>query len=145
MKNGKSREDRLISNIMKDFKMESPSEGFTDKVMQTIQSEQAIPAMEPRPLINTAGWIGITVGLLVPILLLFLGAGNEVPSEASGWMQRLPSINLPSFDFQYNGLFSWINLSSSTLLWIFTGIGGIILLTFLERVFNEIRMRYFFV
>ena len=145
MKNGKSREDRLVSEIMKDFKMESPSEGFTDRVMQNIQIERSIPVVSSQPLIGSAGWIGIAVGLLVLILLIIFGTGNEVPSETSRLMQFISSINMPSVDFQFNSIFSWINLNSPTLFWIFTGIGGIILLGFLERVINEIRLRYFII
>lgn len=145
MKNGKSREDRLVSDIMKDFKMESPSDGFTERVMQNIQLERSIPAVYSRPLINTTGWIGIAVSLLVLIIFVFLSTANEAPSETGGLIQRLPSINMPSVDFNFSSIFGWMNLNSPTLFWIFTGIGGIILLGFLERVFNRIRIRYFFI
>ena len=144
MKNGLNKEDHLVSEIMKDFKMESPSDGFTDRVMQNIQLEPDIPAVSSRPLISNAGWIGIAVSLFVLILFVFFGTGNEVPAETGSLMQRLPSIQLPSVEFHFNSLFSWINLNSPTLFWIFTGIGGMILLGFLERLINGIRIRNFF-
>lgn len=142
MKNGMKREDKLVSDIMKDFTMESPSDGFTDRVMQNIQLERNISPISSGSLIGTWGWIGIAAGILVLFLLVFLGGSIEPSSGTGGLIQRFSSIQPPSIDFQFKSVLSWINLSSPTLLWIFTGIGGIILLSFLERLINGIRVWY---
>ena len=134
------KEDRLISDIMKDFRMESPSPGFTEKVMQGIQL-QGKNVKASGPLIGRSGWIGIAAGLGLLLGLLFLEYDNAVPEEA-GWLeQRLPLIGLPSVNFSIGDLFSWINLDSPALFWISIGIGGIVLLGFLQQLIDKIHLR----
>lgn len=144
MRKNKSKEDQLVSGIMKDLKMESPSPGFTDRVMHTIQMDSDTSALRPTPLIGRAGWIGISAGICLLFVLIILGYDSEVPAEA-GWLaQRLSSISLPAVDFSFWDLFSWINFTSPTLFWIFTGIGGIIALAFIERLIDHIKIRQFY-
>lgn len=144
MKKRTGKEDRLVSEIMKDLQMENPSPGFTNKVMQSIQMQSNISAMRSSPLISKAGWIGIAAGLCLVFVFLFLGYDSEVPPE-TGWLaQHMPSISFPAFDFSFGDLFSRIYPDSSTLFWIFTGVGGIFILAFLERLIDNIRIRHFY-
>lgn len=144
MKKRMSKEDQLVSGIMKDLRMESPSPGFTGRVMHSIQLESNLSATRPSPLISKAGWIGIAAGLCLVLVFVFLGYDSEVQAEP-GWLaQRMPSINLPEVNFSFGDFFSRIYPDSPTLFWIFTGIGGIILLAFLERLIDNIRIRHFY-
>ena len=145
MKKKTGKEDRLISEIMKDFRMESPSPGFTDRVMQNIQaqSDASIPVV--RPLIGRAGWIGIVVGFCIILGIIIFGPESEVPSESGSLFDSIPFLNSLSIEFSYSDLFSWINIDNPTLFWIFTGIGGIFLLGLLERIISRIGFRHFFI
>ncbi len=144
MKKKSSKEDRLVSGIMKDLHMESPSPGFTGRVMQSIQTESDLSVIRPSPLISKAGWIGIAAGLCLVLVFIFLGYDSEVPAEA-GWLaQRMPSISLAEVNFSFGNFFSRIYPDSPTLFWIFTSVSGIILLAFLERLINNIRIRHFY-
>jgi hypothetical protein len=78
------------------------------------------------------------------MVFLFLGNGNDTPAEG-GWINILRSaLALPEFEFGFSRLFSWINLDDPTLIWIFTGIGGIMVLALLERLIDIIRPRQFY-
>lgn len=143
MKNGMDKEDRLVSRIMKDYRMENPPEGFTERVMQTIQVKSAPTATVFRPLIGTVGWISIAVGILLLILYALLGSDASIASQDSGIMQRLPSFSLPSIDITFNGLYRRLFVDSQALTWIFAGIGGIILMVLVERTLNGLRNRLF--
>jgi hypothetical protein len=139
MKDNTDKADRLMAKIMKDFPMESPSTGFTEGVMERVQAESRVS--ESRPLIGRTGWIGIAAGFILLLGLIFLEYDGQAPEEA-GWLaQHMPSLKIPVFDFSFTDLFSWINLDDPTLFWIFTGIGGIILLGFLQRLFGTLHFR----
>lgn len=145
MKNKTGKEDRLISEIMKDFRMESPSPGFTDRVMQNIQAQSDASLSVARPLISKAGWIGIAVGFCIILGIVIFGSDSEVPSESGSLFDSIPFINSLSIEFSYPDLFNWINIDNPTLFWIFTGIGGIFLLGLLERLISRIGSRHFFI
>ncbi len=144
MNKGMSKEDRLVSDIMKNFQSESPSTGFTVKVMESIQLEKSYSSISSQPLISKSGWIGITAGLGILIVLIFLGYGSEVPGEAGYFGQILSSLRFPEINFSFTRLFNWNIFDSSTLFWISTGVGGILLLAFMERLLHRIRIRFFF-
>jgi hypothetical protein len=145
MKNKTGKEDRFISEIIKDFRMESPSPGFTDRVMQNIQAQSDPSVCEVRPLIGRTGWIGIAVGFCIILGIIVFGYDSDVPSESGSLFDRIPFIDALSIEFSFQDLFSWINFENSTLYWIFTGIGGILLLGLLQRIINSIGSRHFFI
>jgi len=104
MNKGMSKEDRLVSDIMKNFQSESPSTGFTVKVMESIQLEKSYSSISSQPLISKSGWIGITAGLGILIALIFLGYGSEVPGEAGYFGQILSSLRFPEINFSFTRL-----------------------------------------
>ena len=138
MKKGMSKEDRLLSEIMKDFRMDSPPGGFTERVMHSIQLEGSLSPSINRPLISKAGWIGIAIGLGLLILIVFLGNGGEAAAEGGFIARTISSLKLPAVDFGFGNIISWIYVESSTLFWIFVGIGGILLFTVLGRLMERI-------
>jgi len=142
MNKGMNKEDQLISDIMQVFQFESPPTGFTDKVMQSIQLEKSYSGISSQPLISKGGWLGITAGLIFLVGLIFLGNGSEVPSEQGYVSQIISSLNFPEINLSFSRLFNWDIFYSTTLFWISVGIGGILLLAFMERLLHRIRIRF---
>jgi hypothetical protein len=137
------KEDKLITDIMKDFQMESPSEGFTERVMQTIELESSHSSLRSSPLISKTGWIIIIASLLALIVYLLAGNGSLAATD-SGWFSRIIAPgSFSTFTLSNSDLFSRINFNSPTLFWIFIGIAGILLLAMLERILEISRTRQF--
>ena len=127
-------ENQLVSGLMKDFRRENPSPGFTQGVMERIRLQDSL--MKSRPLIGRAGWIGIAAGLCLLLGLIFLDAGDQAAEEA-GWLsQNLPSLGIPFNEFDFADLFAWMHPEDPAMFWIFASIGGFILLAFLQRLFG---------
>ena len=132
------KEDQLISGIMKDFEMSNPPADFTSKVMDRIELESVTPVFMSKPLISMAGWIGISILVIVLFLIIITGSSGEPSSqgwlsENLGWNFSLPQINLEKLRI--------IDFSNSTLAWIILGSGGIMLLALIEKWFEENRFR----
>ena len=132
------KEDQLISGIMKDFEMSNPPADFTSKVMDRIELESVTPVFMSKPLISMAGWIGISILVIVLFLIIITGSSGEPSSQSwlsenLGWNFSLPQINLEKLHF--------IDFSNSTLTWIILGSGGIMLLVLIEKWFEENRFR----
>ena len=132
------KEDQLISEIMKDYEMSIPPTDFTAKVMDRIELETIKPVFMSGPLISKAGWIGISISVIILILIILFGSSGETSSpgwlsENLGWNFSLPQINLEKVQF--------IDFSNSTLTWIILGSGGIMLLYLIEKWFEENRFR----
>ena len=144
MKKRMEKEDRLVSEIMKEYQMENPGEGFTDKVMQSIELESSVSVLKSSPLISKAGWIGIAASLAVLIAYLFFGSDTQAPAE-SGWLtQFISSLSLPTVQITKPDFFTWINFNSPTLFWICVGVAGLALLALLERILESFNTRQFF-
>lgn len=126
------REDRLIKEIMKDFRMESPPSGFTGKVMERLRSGS--PETVYRPLISRAGWIGIAAGFLIILALVFTSSETQVPGESGWFAQQIDKVEQPVSNFLSADLFSWIRLDNPILFWILTGIAGLVLLAFFQNL-----------
>jgi len=132
------KEDQLISAIMKDFEMTNPPADFTSKVMDRIEIESVTPVFVSKPLISRAGWIGISISVLILMLIILTGSSGESSSpswlsENLGWNFSLPQIGLEKLRI--------IDFSNSTLTWIVLGSGGIMLLVLIEKWFEENRFR----
>jgi hypothetical protein len=138
MKERINKEDQLISMIMKDHEMSNPPADFTAKVMERVELESIMPGFVNKPLISTAGWIGIGISVIIMILIIFVGSSGESSSpgwlsENLGWNFSLPEINLERLRI--------IDFSNSTLTWIILGTGGIMLLALIEKWIEENRFR----
>jgi len=132
------KEDQLISGIMKDYEMSNPPADFTAKVMDRIELESITPVFMSKPLISRAGWIGISISIIILMLIILLGSNGESSSQSwlsenLGWNFSLPQINLEKLRI--------IDFSNSTLAWIILGSGGIMLLALIEKWFEENRFR----
>ncbi len=130
------KEDQLISRIMKDYEMSNPPADFTARVMERVDLESVIPGYVNKPLISTAGWIGIGISIIILILVVIFGSSGESSSpgwlaENLAWKFSLPEINLEKWRI--------IDFSNSTLTWIILGSGGILLLALIENWIEETR------
>ncbi len=139
MKENINNEDQLISGIMKDFEMSNPPADFTTKVMERVELETIKPVFVSKPLIGTAGWIGIGISVIIMILIILAGSSGESSSpgwlsENLGWSFNLPAINLEKLRI--------IDFRNSTLTWIILGSGGIMLLYLIEKWIEENRFRH---
>jgi hypothetical protein len=145
MKNRTEKEDNLITDIMKDFEMESPSDGFTERVMQSIELEPNLSTLKSSPLISRTSWIGIAASLLALLLYLYFGYEGQSQVQAT-WMNRiLSSPALEAFKVSITDFFGRINLGGSVLFWILVGTVGILLLAVLERFLETSRKQQFLV
>lgn len=126
--------DKQFEQIMKGVKLESPSKGFTMKVMEQIQAEAALQKRSVRedyqPVIGRKSWILIIaafIGLIVYILL----TGNETTqAPPSGIMatlaesaQKLDTRGLSTMWESVNGMFAsipsmaYLIIIASSILW----------------------------
>jgi hypothetical protein len=144
MKNRMDKEDKLVSDIMKEYQMQSPSEGFTDRVMQSSEVESSISIVKSSPLISKAGWFGIAASLTILIAYLYFGADTQASTESDWLTQFFSNLSIPSLKLTAPDFFSRINYNSPTLFWICVGVAGIALLAVLERILESINVRQFF-
>lgn len=130
------KEERLLAEIMKDFRMENPPSGFTANVMGRLEGVNVSEGTY-RPLISRAGWIGIAAGFLIILALIFTSSETQVPGE-SGWLsQQFDQVAQPVGNLLSADLFSWIKLDNPVLFWIITGIAGFVLLAVLQRLITS--------
>ena len=143
MKKFTDKEDQLISGIMKDLEMENPSEGFTDRVMQRIQTQTDFYLVNSSPLISKTAWIGIAVCFALLLAVIFMGSERQVPAE-TGWLTEiLSSISFPAMHLSFAGLFSWVKPYHPALFWIITSIGGLTILAFLQQLMETVSIHRF--
>ena len=144
MKEKMEKEDRLVAEIMKEYQMVNPSEGFTDRVMQSIELESNIAHIKSSPIISKSGWIGIGTGLILLIAYLYFGFDTQASAE-SGWLaQFFSNLSIPSLKLTAPDFFSRINFDSPTLFWICVGVAGIAFLALLERILESVNVRQSF-
>lgn len=138
MKKNLTKEDRLLSGIMKDLEMTTPPEDFTARVMERVEMESVAPDFISRPLISKAGWVVIGIGVIILMLVILLSANGE--SSSPDWISQNLNWNfrLPQIDFS-----RWriIDFSNPTLIWIMLGTGGIMLFALIEKWIEDNKFR----
>lgn len=134
-----NKEDQLISEIMKDFSMSTPPEDFTAKVMERVDLEQVTSSIVSRPLISRAGWIGISILVIILMLTIFLSSKGEASSQS--WISENLGWNFSPTQIDL-GKLRFIDFSNSPVTWIVLGAGGIMLLALIQRWFEENKFRH---
>ena len=76
--------DEFVGKIFDEVKIESPSSGFTDRVMQQIEALEDSKIMVYQPLIPKRVWALIGFMILSAFVYLTMTTGSE-----SGWMQQI--------------------------------------------------------
>jgi len=133
-----SKEDQLISGIMKDYEMSNPPADFTAKVMDRIELESITPVFMSKPLISRAGWIGISISIIILMLIILLGSNGESSSQSWLFENLGKNFSFPQISLEKLRI---IDFSKSPLTWIILGSGGIMLLVFVEKWIEENRFR----
>jgi len=132
------KEDQLISGIMKDYEMSNPPADFTAKVMDRIELESITPVFMSKPLISRAGWIGISISIIILMLIILLGSNGESSSQSWLFENLSKNFSFPQISLEKLRI---IDFSKSPLTWIILGSGGIMLLVFVEKWIEENRFR----
>lgn len=117
--------DNLIKNIVKEEGLETPSNGFTDKVMHTISEIDMKPAPY-KPLIPKYVLVAIFSGVL--LISLFLLSGNfQVGNNYSPYLDKvLKSLQIFNFNLAIPVQISYIITSALILLMIQAALIGTI-------------------
>ena len=93
--------DKQFSEMMKDIRIDSPSSGFSLKVMSRIQAEAAVqkrPLLQDyQPVISKRTWIILLVAFLLLMIYIAVSGSNTAPVADSGVLGtvagKLQSIN----------------------------------------------------
>lgn len=122
--------EAMLERLMRDEAIETPSDDFTDKVMDRVQTLANGSSITYRPLISKWVWVLIVLvftGLIAIISLNSSGGGGE-------WLSRL---NVSDFQFQ---LFENIHFEfSKTFTYgsILLGVMMLVQATMLKSYFNN--------
>lgn len=100
--------DQLVEKFMGNVPTESPSFGFTSKVMQEINQLSVSKSIAYKPLIPKTVWWLLSAGLCALVLYITFMA----PSQSKEWTSSLPleCIKIPKLN-----VFSGIKFSQSTM------------------------------
>lgn len=109
--------DNLIKNRVQEDGLETPSNGFTDKVMHTIMEMDAKPSPY-KPLIPKYLLIGIFSGLILIVLFLFSGHLKQAGNNAPYLDKVLNSLHVFNFDLAIPAHLSYIITSALIMLMI---------------------------
>lgn len=85
--------DKQFAQLMKEMTIDSPSKGFSMKVMERIQAEAAVqkkPLLEDyKPVISSKTWILMIVGFVALIVYVLLSGNDTAPVQDTGLMSVL--------------------------------------------------------
>ncbi|HAH23431.1 MAG TPA: hypothetical protein DCL77_06705 [Prolixibacteraceae bacterium] len=145
--------DKQFEQLMKGIKLDSPSKGFSLKVMERIQAEAAVQkhviVEEYQPVISRKAWI-ILIAAFVSFLayLLFFEQESSANTDSVAWsaiqdsLQKVNTKGLSNAWQSVNGLFesipsmAYLIMLASMALWSVD-----LLLTRLRHSHSEIQIR----
>ena len=111
--------DKQFEQLMKGITIDSPSKGFSMKVMERIQAEAALqkkPLLEDyQPVISTKTWILMIAGFVALVIYILLSGNETTPAQDTGVMsalsesvQKLQASKVSNIWQTANGLFASI-------------------------------------
>jgi uncharacterized integral membrane protein len=126
--------DQQFEQLMKGITIDSPSKGFSMKVMERIQAEAAIqkkPLLEDyQPVISKRTWIVMIAGFIALIVYVIYSGNNTAPAQDNGVMsvfaesvQKLQTAKISNIWQTANGMFAsipsiaYLILLASLALW----------------------------
>lgn len=111
MKENKDKNvEKLISVVMKDIPLESPSINFTTQVMATILTIEKNKVTLYKPLISRTGWV-IIFGGFTAVIVYILTIGGTKSGEYAWWVGQGVRNFTNSFSGLYNFQFSQITIT----------------------------------
>lgn len=126
--------DQQFTEVMKDIRIDSPSENFKVKVMSRILAEAAVTRkallQDYKPVISKRAWIIMLVAFVALIVYILLTGSSAEPASGSGLlgtvagkMQSFNNSELPKLWEKGAGIFStippvaYVIILSSLALW----------------------------
>jgi hypothetical protein len=101
--------DDALKRLLREEGLLSPSPDFTSRVMQMVETVEATPRMEYKPLLNRTAWILIAVFMTILLTAGWLSTDDNPGKTVYSDMLK------PAFNF-INNLHIGVDLSSGGLL-----------------------------
>ena len=76
--------DRFVAKVFKEVDMETPSEGFTDRIMDQIHTLETSKLTSYQPLISKKIWVLIGFGVMLAFVILTMTTTSE-----SSWLNQI--------------------------------------------------------
>ena len=113
--------EQFVERVMKETPMESPSYGFTSKVMANVLAVDKSKATTYKPLISRKGWILIFAGIVAILLYLLLSDSTQAANHS--WLIDLSGKNfIPTLNssnlFQFSRLTINVVVAATVLVLI---------------------------
>ncbi len=111
-------QDDFLKNLMKNSEIEKPSENFTNKVMEKIQSEIITISTADEPLLSKKYWLLIASGFIAVLIILFVFDLSFINNLFTG-------ISIENFEIttitgnllnSFRNIFSSIKISSISII-----------------------------
>ena len=133
MEHDNNKLDAMLERLMRDEALESPSDGFTDKVMDKVYALEASSATAYKPLISKRTWLLIAMLFLALVVYVILN-GNSAESQ---WLSTIevPKFELNLFD-NFNFQFSKTLSYGAIFLAVMIGVQMTILKSYFDRRFS---------
>lgn len=97
--------DRELRSLMKEFKLEKPSAGFSTSVMDAVLAEAAKKtAYRTEPILGKKFWVFVGMFVVLGIVLILFGNGETSTNNeiASGIIEKFPAPDLGNIKSGYS-------------------------------------------
>ena len=113
--------EQFVERVMKETPMESPSYGFTSKVMANVLAVNKSTATVYKPVISKRGWVLIFAGIIAVLLYLLLSDSTQAANHS--WLFDLSGKNfIPALNssnlFQFSRLTINVVVAATVLVFI---------------------------
>lgn len=100
--------EAMLERLMKDDALESPSAGFTDKIMDKVYAIEASSATVYQPLISKRAWLIIVLSFLAVITYVLFNTSSSDNQWLSNLNLQTPEFNLfDNIKFQLSETFKY--------------------------------------
>ncbi|MCB0476004.1 MAG: hypothetical protein KDC69_10025 [Flavobacteriaceae bacterium] len=95
--------DIFLRNTLRNIPLNTPSDDFTDRVMDRIYAEQANKMIRYSPLISLKGWLAIAGMNLLMVTYLIRADKNESPAwpYLNAFFDKIKDLKVLHFSFDY--------------------------------------------
>ena len=139
MKKDKTAGDDVLKDLFTRMEVVEPSEGFTDRVMNRIETERILSTELSRPLISRPAWVILGV-VFTGLVIYIIYAGQGLPEYISKYINFDYSLNLDIIDRFIEILNSPFSITSPTLSYVLLGVLISSLLFLADRLVSNFRL-----
>jgi len=145
MKDDKKIED-FTKNIINEVELETPSNDFVAKVMNSVKLESEISVVKKyKPLIPLKGWIFIAFVFTLLITYILTGPSMDssiLSNQDFSFFDKVPSINIVDYISSIN-IFDSIHLSNTfTFSFVFFSVLVVIQLFVIKNYVNKVNSTF---